>query len=469
MTADICFSTAAELRELYASRRLSPVEAVRAILNHIEAADCGINAFVTVTPELALRQARAAETAYAEDRAGPLAGIPFTLKDLTPTRGIRTTRGSELYRDWVPDYDAPVAERLYAAGAVLLGKTNTPEMGWKGDTDNRVAGSTHNPWRRGRTAGGSSGGAAAAVAAGFGPLAQGSDGAGSIRIPACLCGVYGFKPSWSLVPQYPASAVELFSHMGPITRSVADAAAMLTVIAGEDVRDRASLPCTTDFSAALEEEVDWEGIRIAWSPDLGYAAVDPEVLAVTAEAARCFAELGCLIEEDHPSLGDPWESVVDILWSTAFAGLFHDDFDAVKDRLDPGLAAVIEAGSCYSGPQVGAAHARRIDYYHDWRRFMERYDFVLTPALPVTAFPCGQDHPGEIAGRPATYLGWTAFTYPFNITGQPAATVPCGFVDGLPAGLQIAGGWRQDAAVLRASAAFERMAPWAHRRPPLEA
>ena len=224
-----------------------------------------INAFVTVTPELALRQARAAETAYAQGHAGPLAGIPFTLKDLTPTRGIRTTRGSELYRDWVPDYDAPVAERLYAAGGVLLGKTNTPEMGWKGDTDNRVAGPTHNPWRRGRTAGGSSGGAAAAAAAGFGPLAQGSDGAGSIRIPACMCGVYGFKPSWSLVPQYPASAVEPFSHMGPITRSVADAAAMLTVMAGEDARDRASLPCTTDFSAALGKEIDWSGIRIAWS------------------------------------------------------------------------------------------------------------------------------------------------------------------------------------------------------------
>ncbi|MCY3762213.1 MAG: amidase, partial [Gemmatimonadetes bacterium] len=190
MVSDLCFSTVAELRELYASRRLSPVEAVQAILDHVETADPGINAFVTVTPELALRQARAAETAYARGHAGPLAGIPFTLKDLTPTRGIRTTRGSELYRDWVPDYDAPVAERLYAAGGVLLGKTNTPEMGWKGDTDNRVAGPTHNPWRRGRTAGGSSGGAAAAAAAGFGPLAQGSDGSGTKSIPACMCGVY---------------------------------------------------------------------------------------------------------------------------------------------------------------------------------------------------------------------------------------------------------------------------------------
>ena len=380
--------------------------------------------------------------------------------------GIRTTRGSWRYKDSVSDYDAPIIERLHEAGAVILGKTNLPEFGWKGDSTNRIIGSTHNPWKHGRTAGGSSGGGTAALAAGLGPLAQGSDGAGSIRIPASFCGVYGLKPSWGLIPQYPASAVELFSHLGPMTRTVADAALMLNVMAGADPRDRLSLPTETDYFAALEGNI--AGLRVAWSPDLGYALVDPEVREIVEKAALRFEELGCHVEEAHPNLEDPWESIVHVIWASAFAGLHLHDLETVRDQIDPGLVRVIEQGIQLSGAEVAIAYARRNDYYHAWRQFMERYDLLLTPALPVTAFPAGDDHPGQIDGQPTTYLSWTAFTYPFNITGQPAASVPCGFAsDGLPVGLQIVGRWRDDVTVLRASAAFEALAPWAEKRPPL--
>ena len=381
--------------------------------------------------------------------------------------GIRTTRGSWRYKDSVSDYDAPIIERFHEAGAVLLGKTNMPEFGWKGDSTNRIIGSTHNPWKHGRTAGGSSGGGTAALAAGLGPLAQGSDGAGSIRIPASFCGIYGLKPSWGIIPQYPPSAVELLSHIGPMTRTVADAALMLNVMVGADPRDRLSIPTETDYLAALEGDI--AGMRVAWSPDLGYALVDPEVREIVTKAALRFEELGCHVEEAHPGLEDPWEDIVHIIWGSTFAGLHLHNLDAVRDQIDPGLVKVIEQGFQLSGAEVAIAYAKRNDYYDAWRQFMGQYDLLLTPALPVTAFPAGDDHPGQIDGQPTTYLSWTAFTYPFNITGQPAASVPCGFAsDGLPVGLQIVGRWRDDVTVLRASAAFEALAPWAEKRPPLD-
>ncbi len=460
--------SALQLRTLYQKREVSPVEVTEAVLSRIDQLNPSINAFITVTPELAKKQARAAEEAYTKrETIPPLAGIPGSLKDLTVTKGIRTTRGSLLYKNWAPDFDAPIVERLYAAGMVMLGKTNTPELGWKGDSGNRIVGPTHNPWQHGRTAGGSSGGPAAAVAAGMGALAQGTDGAGSIRIPAAFCGLYGLKPSWGLVPQYPASAVELFSHVGPITRTVRDAALMLTVMAGTDPRDRLSLPTQIDFLEGMEGSI--AGLRVAWSGDLGYAPIEAEVRELAATAAARFGELGCHLEEAHPGIPDPWEDIINIIWSSAFASIYRHDLDKVRELLDPGLAAVIEQGLKFSAAELAAAYARRNDYYHRWRAFMENYDLLLTPTLPVTAFPAGDDHPGQIEGQPTTYLGWTAFTYPFNITGQPAATVPCGLANnGLPVGLQIIGRWRDDITVLRASAAFEALASWTEKRPPLD-
>ena len=465
---ETCYLSAQQLRRLYEARELSPVEVVAAQLARIEALDPKLNAFVTVTAEQALQQADAAERAFAASEvAPPLAGIPFTLKDLTATAGIRTTRGSLLYADWVPDYDAPLAQRLLAAGGILLGKTNTPELGWKGDSGNRVNGPTHNPWQHGRTAGGSSGGAAASVAMGMGVMAQGTDGAGSIRIPSGFCGTFGHKPSWGLVPQYPASVVPLLSHAGPITRTVRDAALFMDVTVGPDPLDSFSLPASlpavdgakTTFVDALQGDVT--GLRIAWSPDLGTAAVDPHVRNVAAAAARRFEELGCHVEEAHPPLADPWE-IVHTIWSTGFAGAYRDRLDQVRDQMDPGLVQVIEAGLQFSAADLAAAHLRRDEYFHGWREFLQNYDLMLTPTLPITAFEAGLDHPGQIQGRKTSYLSWTAFTYPVNLTGQPVASVPCGFVDGLPVGLQIIGRWRDDPTVLRAAAAFESLAPWPH-------
>ncbi len=466
---DICHLSAVELREHYRRRELSPVAVTEAILARIERLNPALTAFVTVTPELAIEQARQAERAYAAGGSpGRLAGIPISIKDLTPTKGIRTTRGSLLDPDWEPDFDAPFVERVYAAGAVMLGKTNTPELGWKGETSNRLVGSTQNPWRHGRTAGGSSGGAAAAVAAGLGPLAQGGDGAGSIRIPAGFCGIVGLKPSFGLVPNYPPSATGDLSHPGPMTRTVRDAALLLDVVAGADVRDRLSWSSGVDHLTAIEGGVS--GLRVAWSPDLGYAPVEPAVRELTTVAARRFADLGCAVEEANPGLPDPWP-IVDAIWASAQAG-FHlerGDLDAVRDRLDPGRLEVIERARHLTGAEVAAARIRREAYYQAMCGFMERFDLLLTPTLPLTAFAAGADQPGQVAGVPTDYLSWTPFTYPFNLTGQPACSVPCGFgPDGLPVGLQIVGRWRDDATVLRAAAAFEAIAPWAHHRPDLD-
>ena len=469
--ADLCYLSALELRARYRRGELSPVEVVAAVLERSDRLQPRLNAFVTVTRELAEQQARAAEAAYRDGSAGPLAGIPLSIKDLVPTKGIRTTMGSLLSQDWVPDFDAPVVERLLAAGAVLLGKSNTPEYGWKGETSNRVTGTSHNPWRHGRTPGGSSGGGAAAVAAGLGPLAQGSDGAGSIRIPCCFCGLFGLKPSFGLVPQYPASAVELLSHVGPMTRTVRDAALMLGVMAGSDDRDPHTWSRPRDFLAELQAlpARGAAGTRVAWSPDLGSATVDPEVAALTATAARRFADLGYAVEQATPPVGDPWE-LINVIWGTGEGAVHGDRFGAVREQLDPGLAQVIDDAHEVSGLQLAAALRARLDYYHRMRAFMQRYELLLTPTMPLPAFPAGLDRPQRIGDTALDAgLSWTPFTYPFNVTGQPAATVPCGFTEaGLPVGLQIVGRRRADLAVLAAAAAYEAAHPWADRRPPLE-
>ena len=452
--------SALELRQLYQKREVSPVEVTEVVLSRIEQLNPAINAFITLTPELALEQAHQAEQAYANCKtAPPLAGIPTSLKDLIPTKGIRTTFGSLLYKDWVPDFNAPIVERLYQAGVVMLGKTNTPEFGWKGESSNRIMGPTHNPWKQGYTAGGSSGGAAAAIAAGLGALAQGGDGAGSIRIPSAFCGIYGFKPSWGLVPRYPASSVELLSHIGPMTRTVGDAALMLSVMAGADPLDPRSISIDLDYQAVSAESI--AGLRVAWSPDLGYVPVSHEIQAITARGAKHFAALGCHVEEVNPGIPDPWRDIVHIIWSSSFAAMYGQKTDDISKYVDPGLAEVIEAGKRFSAVELATANIKRNDYYHAMRSFMKNYDLLLTPTLPITAFKAGEHYPEQISDGQNDYLSWTPFTYPFNLTGQPAATVPCGFdSSGLPVGLQIIGHWRDDLKVLQASAAFESISPW---------
>lgn len=290
---ELCFLSATELLEQYRRRALSPVEVVDAVLEQIERLDPAVRAFLTVTAEQARRQAIEAEYAYAHGDRRPLLGVPVSIKDVTPVAGVRWTSGSLLWKDRIAEEDAPIVERLRAAGAILLGKTNTPELGWKGDSGNRLIGPTRNPWQLERTAGGSSGGAAAAVAAGMGPLAQGTDGAGSIRIPASFCGIVGFKPSFGLVPYYPPSAVELLAHVGPMTRTVADAALMLAVMAGPDPRDRHSLPASGVDFTALDGQL--QGKRVGWLRRVGDVPVDREVERVVQEAVAAFTELGCVV------------------------------------------------------------------------------------------------------------------------------------------------------------------------------
>lgn len=463
---EVCYLSATELLDQYRSGALSPVEVTRAVLARMDRLEPTINAFTTPTPDLALEHAAAAEAAWRDGTAGPLAGVPTSIKDLTATRGIRTTRGSLVMKDVVPDSDPPLVERLYQAGIVMLGKTSTPEFGWKGETTNKINGTTRNPWNPEKTPGGSSGGASAAIAAGMGQLAQGSDGAGSIRIPSSFAGIFGLKPTFGLVPQYPASPMELFAHVGPMTRTVGDAALMLTVMAGADARDRFSWSSGMDYFANLKPDVS--GLRVAWSPDLGYARVEPDVRATTEAAANSFVDLGCEVVEATPDAPDQWE-LVEIIWSSALAAAWADKLDDVGDLLDPGMLEVINLGMSFTGAEVAAAHNRRAAYYQQMHAFMQDYDLLLTPTLPTTAFDAGKDHPGEICGKPTTFLGWTAFAYPFNITGQPAASVPCGFDrNGLPIGLQIVGRMRDDQTVLNAAAAFEQIAPWSNDRPALE-
>jgi aspartyl-tRNA(Asn)/glutamyl-tRNA(Gln) amidotransferase subunit A len=457
---------ATELAARIRRREVSPVEVAEAVLARMERLDGRLGAFCTPTPELARTMARAAEAAVMRgEPLGPLHGVPVSIKDMTWTKGIRTTRGSRLFADFVPEEDPPVVERLRAAGAIILGKTNTPEFGWKGATENLLFPPTRNPWHLERTAGGSSGGAGAAVAAGLGPLATGTDGAGSIRIPAAFCGIVGHKPSFGRVPVYPAPLDVAVT--GPMARTVRDAALLLDVMAGPDERDRFSLPDDgVDYLAACAGGV--AGWRVAWSPDLGYAPVEPEVRTLAEAAARRFADLGAVVEEAHPGFTDPRE-IIELLFYGQVGAQVADLPPERRALLDPALLAVVDGLRDRSAFDYARMAMRRNELWQVARRFFERYDLLLTPAVATTAFPLGIEGPAEVAGQPVKRLGWTPFTFPFNLTGQPACTVPCGrTAAGLPVGLQIVGRRNDDTAVLRAAAAYEAAAPWAHEWPPLD-
>ena len=466
---DLDFATATSLVEALRARSLSPVELLEHVLARAERLQATLNAFVTLDVEGARAAARTAEQALMRgDSVGPLHGLPVSVKDLEPTKGVRSTSGSKFFENWVPDFDGAVAGRLRSAGAILFGKTNTPHFGHKDSCDNLLGPPTRNPWKTDRTPGGSSGGAACAVAAGVGPIAHGSDGAGSIRIPAALCGVFGFKGSFGLVPYWPNPDFwAARSHNGPIARTLRDAALMLNTLAGPDPRDPVSLDMPARDWLKVCEAPDIRGLRVAWSPDFGYAAVDPEVRRATAAAAAAFSDLGCNVEEVTPGWDNPgWWA--ELLWDFQTAARNYERAQQHPEWIEPSLREQIDHGAGATSLEVGQAHLARGAFYEKARAFMQNYDLLLSPQMPCAAWPVDQP-PTEIDGRPTPRMfDHLPFTYPFNLTGWPAASLPCGFNhDGLPIALQVVGGWHQDALVLRAAAAFEQARPWAAQRPPV--
>ncbi len=452
---------ATELVAGYARGDLSPVEATDAVLDTIERNNPALNAFNLVDPDEARASARAAEQRWARGAPmGRLDGVPASIKDMMLTRGWPTLRGS---RTTAPDQqwreDSPAVARLRENGAVLVGKTTTPELAWKGVTDSPLTGVTRNPWDTTKTPGGSSGGASAAVAAGMAPLATGTDAGGSVRIPASFTGIVTLKPTRGIVPHHPASAFGTLAHSGPMTRTVADTALMLDVITAPDPRDWGAMPPpTVSFTEALERPVS--DLRIAFSPTLGHVRVAPEVARVVAEAVRAFEELGARVEEADP---DIYECVDDFhtLWFSGAATATANLTDEQRTLLDPGLREIVEQGQTYSATDYASAMVTRMDLGRRMGLFHETYDLLLTPTMPIAAFEADQEVPRGSVGR--RWTSWAGFSYPFNMTEQPAASVPCGFTaNGLPVGLQIVGPRHADALVLAAGHAFERARPWAH-------
>jgi aspartyl-tRNA(Asn)/glutamyl-tRNA(Gln) amidotransferase subunit A len=461
----LCYMPANEMASMIRARKISPVEVVDELLLRIERLNPAINAYCAVTADGARLAAREAEKAAVRgNRTGPLHGIPFSVKDLIITKGVPTTLGSKIYEHYVPQEDAPVVERLKNAGAILIGKTNTSEFGWKAVTDNRMFGVTRNPWDLHRTPGGSSGGAGAAVAAGMGPLAVGTDGGGSIRIPSSFCGVFGLKPSFGRVPFYPPSPNETLIVVGPMSRTVRDVALMLDVMAGPDERDRYSLPCSgSSYLGSLERSV--KGLRIAWSPGLGYAPVAREVQEITEKVIRIFEDLGCQVEQADPGFEEPME-VLETIVSAALYAKWGHSLNEWGDKMDPGLVRMIRKGKDLTASHLMQAFFRRSDLWEVMRLFFARYDLLLTPTVSVAPFEAGIDAPSEADGETTSRRGWYPFTYPFNLTGHPAASVPCGWTrDNLPVGLQIVGRRYDEGTVLRLAAAYEEAAPWADRHP----
>ena len=458
-------------------RELSAVEATEAAIARMEATEPALHAFCTPAPEMARAAARAVEAKImAGEDAGPLAGVPVGIKDLVATKGLRTAMGSPLYRDFIPDEDDIVVERLKAAGAVILGKTNAPEFGYSGVGHNPISPTTRNPWNLALTPGGSSAGSGASVAAGVTPFAIGSDGGGSVRIPAAHCGLVGVKASMGRVALYPGcrderypgvSSWESLEHIGPMSRTVADAALMLSVIAGPDPRDRHSLPaCGLDWLAAARPG-SLAGKRVAYSADWGYAAIDPEVRRVVGEAARVFeTELGCTVEAADPGWTDPYQT----FWALVALDTDLQGLRAMarehRHEMSPHLLAFLDT-PWTAEAFTDAVTARKALCNRMWR-FMETYDLLLTPTLAVPPFPVHMQGPEIIEGRMVAGTQWLCFTFPLNMTGQPAASVPAGFTqDGLPVGLQIVGRHLDDFGVLQACAAFEAARPWRDRWPPL--
>ena len=468
----LAFTPAWKQRDMIASGEISPVELTELYLRRIDALNPKLNAYLTVVGDMAMGWAREAEAAVQRgDTLGPLHGVPISIKDLNATKGIRTTNGSLIFKDQVPDADDMVTERIRKSGAIILGKTNTPELGHKGSTENRLGEPCRNPWDTSRTPGGSSGGAAAGQVSGLSALSQGSDGGGSIRIPASFCGLYGIKSTQGRVPSIatgPGGWGQLGQN-GPITSNVKDSAMLLQVLSGPDDRDPVCIRTQPpDFSANLDGGV--KGLRIGWTPDFGSAPVDPEVRSACEAAAMAFQDLGASVEtaDTYIDIDDAIDLLDTIMWTdrTANSGhLLAEHADKMTDTFRPPL----EAAMGWSAQKVAFA-LRRLE----WHRFrmaqvFHKYDLLLSPTMSVPAFTIGT-LPEVIDGKKIKnpIWGFNPFNFLINMSKQTAASIPCGYSsDGLPIGLHIIGDCGQESLVLQASAAYEQAHPWADKHPPV--
>ncbi len=459
MPEDIALLPATELVTRFRRKTLSPVEALQAVLDRVSACNGMLNAFCHIDEDTALSAARESESRWQKDEpCGLVDGIPTTIKDTYLTKGWPTRRGSRTSPAQGPwDEDAPAVARLRDHGAVLLGKTTTPEFGWKAVTDSPLSGVTRNPWDPDQTPGGSSGGASVSAALGMGALHLGGDGGGSIRIPAAFCGVYGLKATYGRVPLYPQPVPGTITHPGPIARTVADAALMLTVIAEPDVRDWRALPYDRrDYRIGIDGGV--RGLHIAFSRDFGYVNVDAEIAELAEGAAEVFADLGAIVEEVDPGFESP-RAAFDVYYFTRFTFLVDGMTAEQRALLDPGLLEIAEAGRRFGVRDLMQAEVTRTNLGHHMNLFHQTYDLLISPQMPLAAFEAGVEVPKE-SGM-TRWLDWSPFTYPFNFTQQPAASVPCGLTnEGLPVAIQIVGPRYREDLVLRASRAYESACPF---------
>ena len=456
-STELCYMTAVEMSAKLRARKFSAVELVQAHLDRIDVVNTQVNAFVTLDADGALEQARAADTALAKGAPlGPLHGLPIGVKDLFMTAGMRTTYASPIYADFVPTTDHLIVEREKRAGAIILGKTNTPEFGAGAQTFNAVFGTTLNPYDLSRTCGGSSGGSAVALACGMAALADGSDFGGSLRAPAAWCNVAGLRPSPGRVPSYPTKlGWNTLSVHGPMARTAADLALFMSAIAGPDPRSPISIEQDPAlFAQPLER--NFKDVRIAWSRDLGYLPVDAEVAALCEAHRGVFSELGCDVVETHPNMQGATE-IFKILRAAKFAIDRRDELAAHRDLIKQTVIDNAEAGFRLSGMAASQAEEQRTALWHHVREFMGDYEFMIWPVTPVPPFPAAQETLMEVGGvKMETYVDWGALRHVVSVVGLPSVSVPVGFtVDGLPIGLQITGRHNEDFAVLQLAHAFE--------------
>ena len=466
--SDLIWKTAVELRALIARRELSAAELLEAHLRQIERVNPQLNAIVTYLPDMARERARQLDEKQAHGESlGLLHGLPIAHKDLADTAGIRTTSGSLVYRDHVPDEDALIIARLKAAGCVTVGKTNVPEFGAGSHTFNPVFGVTRNPYALERTCGGSSGGAAVALAAGMLPIADGSDMGGSLRNPASFCNVVGFRASPGRVPQHPKTdAWATLSVDGAMARAVQDVALMLAAIAGYDARSPIAIqePAET-FLSPLER--DFNGVRIAWSPDLGGLPVDPAVIDAIEKQLPAFNDIGCDVDEAAPDFQDAYD-IFQTLRAWSFAHSFEERFaEFGEDQFKDTIRWNVAKGRQLSGADISRAQAQRSELYQRVLAFLDTYDFLLLPTAQLPPFPIDWEYPRHVNGvEMNTYIDWMMTCAYITLTGLPAISVPCGFTDeGLPVGLQIVGRPRADFAVLQLAYAFQEATRVYQRQP----